>query len=63
MNVVDAYYLHKDTNNIIIKLTILRGLDFTNYRNIDILINPSFMKEAITYVYTISQKFREKKYI
>ena len=63
MNVVDAYRLYNDIDRNMIKFTIQRGLDTKNYRNINTLLNPNFMREVGIFMHNVLQKFSRKKYI
>ena len=55
MNTVDAYRLHQDAHRKIIKSTIQRGLNTINYGNINILLNPNFIREAGVFIHNVPQ--------
>ena len=63
MGVVNTCRLYEDEKGEIINLTIQRGLDATDYRNIDTLINLHLLHNTGVYFYNMLWKFGGKQCI
>ena len=61
MKLIDAYRLYRSSDGEIVKLTIRKGLDATDYEGLDTLLNPNLLREAEVYVHDIRWKFGGKQ--
>ena len=63
MEVVDAFRLYTTCSGIIVKFTIKKAINATEYASIDSLLNPHLLREAGVYVHDVAWKFGGKQCI